>query len=88
MGAVVELTRPAPNLPRVRILRNAMRLTQRELAERVGVEPVTVRRWEHGKEPIPRRHRVRMAELFAVTEGHLMGDPPPSSVFRGIDDAS
>ncbi len=79
MGVVLEFkprTGQDPGQNRLRHLRGAMGLTQRDLAAKVGVEPGTVRRWEVGQEPIPFKARGRLADVFGVSVDHLMGIEP------------
>lgn len=58
---------------RLRELRVASGMTQTRLAAMLGVEPVTVRRWEHGTEAVPVEYRVKVANYFGVSMAHLMG---------------
>lgn len=53
-------------------LRRAAQMTQRQVAESVGVNRTTVCRWEAGAVPIPDRHKVALAALFGVSAAHLM----------------
>ncbi|RCV49828.1 helix-turn-helix domain-containing protein [Marinitenerispora sediminis] len=48
----------------------ASRLTDADVAARVGVDPKTVRRWLAGKTPYP-RHRWAVADLLGVPERRL-----------------
>ena len=75
MGDVIQL-RPAPErTPQLAMLRRCAGLTQRELADELGVPAAAVRAYEHGKERIRRRHCEQLAELFGVSVESLMGAP-------------
>jgi transcriptional regulator with XRE-family HTH domain len=65
----------AATLPRVQQLRNAMRMTQQQLADRIGVDRLTIRRWERGAIRIPPAYRFELGELFGVSVDHLMRVP-------------
>lgn len=49
-------------------------LTQRQLAERLGVEPVTISRWERGEVPPSDLNRVRLAQFFNVHPNQFLGE--------------
>lgn len=54
----------------VKHLRNKMKLTQTELADLIGVDYVTVNRWENGKtrpSQLARRHLNRLARKAGVS---------------------
>jgi transcriptional regulator with XRE-family HTH domain len=55
-------------------LRAAQRLTQQQVADRVGVERLAVRRWESGREPTPEGKLRVLAGLFGVSVAHLLGE--------------
>ncbi|WP_345556822.1 XRE family transcriptional regulator [Streptomonospora halophila] len=65
------------------------RLTDVQAAERIGVDPKTVRRWLSGQKPYA-RHRWAMADLLDVAEVELWpesgktDEPPASSLPAGI----
>lgn len=50
-------------------------LTQRQLADRVGVDPITVSRWERGTPPSD-LNRVRLARVFGVHPNDLLDEQP------------
>lgn len=52
----------------VRIAREYLGLTGDKLAEKLGVNPRTLRSWEQGRDPIPGRIRPEIAELKAATD--------------------
>ncbi|MGW4025958.1 helix-turn-helix domain-containing protein [Streptomyces sp. NPDC005009] len=61
---------PLPSPDERRRLRTAASLTRRQLAERVGVRPETVRAWESGRSTPRGRNREAYAKLLAgLTEG-------------------
>jgi transcriptional regulator with XRE-family HTH domain len=73
MGVVLEFkARPHP-APRLRELRVESGLPQRFVAELLGVDRLTVRRYESGRTLIPADHAELLAELFAVSMPWLVG---------------
>jgi transcriptional regulator with XRE-family HTH domain len=58
---------PTPDAERIRALRTALRLTQRELADEWGLSPAAVARWETGDNPVPGPVR----KLLEIYEGEL-----------------
>lgn len=74
MATVLEFGSPS-TLPRLQRLRNAQRLTQQALADLIGVDRATVRRWERGTARIPQIHRADLARIFGASIDHLMGEP-------------
>jgi transcriptional regulator with XRE-family HTH domain len=52
----------------LRIAREHLGLTGDHLAKMLGVNPRTLRSWEQGRDPIPGRIRLEIAELKAATE--------------------
>jgi DNA-binding XRE family transcriptional regulator len=62
-------------LPRVKEWREAVGLTQRELAERAGLGPATVPRVEAGGSASPRTAR-KISEALSVSVVDLMENPP------------
>lgn len=64
---------------RVRELREKCNITQEELADRLGVEPPAVSKWERGL-AFPRTDKlVAMADIFDCTVDYILGREP----FRG-----
>jgi len=61
--------------PALRYWREQRRLSQRELAERLGVNRTTVARVERGL-PADRETIRRLAEALAVTPDDLIREPP------------
>ena len=77
---------PTPNT-RLRSQREAVPLSQAELAERVGVAEVTVRRWEAGLRPQP-AHLRRLCEVLGASPaelGYRLGeDSDPTGVAEDV----
>jgi transcriptional regulator with XRE-family HTH domain len=63
----------------IKDLRLARLLTQRQLAEALGVDPITVSRWERGEVPPSDLNRVRLAQFFG---GH------PNDYLNGTEAAA
>lgn len=70
--------RPVPQ-NRLRELREAARLTRTQLAERVGVHPSTVGRWEDETMAFPDERKQHVAEVLGVSVAYLMGWDAPDS---------
>ena len=64
---------------RLRIARRSAGLTQKQLAEALGVEPITVSRWERGvtTPSLPRLRRI--AEVTETTVSDLVRAPDAAS---------
>jgi len=56
---------------RIREYREALNLTQKEMAERLGVEQSSVSMWETGKASPRADMLLRIAKLFGCTVGDL-----------------
>lgn len=52
---------------RIRELRGVNGLTLAEVADRLGVEPTTVERWESGEEPVPDEAASTLGELLRAS---------------------
>ena len=61
-----DTSRPADGVPRVRRIRLRLGLTQSQFAERLGVTPITVHRWESGQSRPQRLATDRLRELEGV----------------------
>ena len=59
---------------RIKEIRLNLRLTQRGLAERLGIDPITVSRWERGETVPSDLNRVILARLGGVHPNHLRGE--------------
>ena len=57
---------------RIRLRRQELRMTQAQLAARLGVHPATVRSWELNRN-FPERHQGALEALLRI---RLHGDPP------------
>ncbi len=60
--------------------RRSLRLTQRELAERLSVHPNTVARWERGELTIERPQMIKA--MLDVIEGDLAAESPEQQQAR------
>lgn len=58
---------------RIKDLRRAADMSLEQVAERFGVDPSTVHRWETGEIEITGRRMLDLAKLFGVTPAALMG---------------
>lgn len=75
-------------------VREYLGLTGDALAGMLGVNPVTVRRWESGRDPIPHRVPQEVAEIASQTSDAVdelaellrAADEPRTVVFRTDDD--
>lgn len=66
-----------PMANRVRELRKARGLTQLELATALGVNEITIVRWERGYSDLPRDTLHRIACFFQVAPSDLIPDLVP-----------
>lgn len=57
-----------PSPAEMRIAREYLGLTGDKMAEKLGVNPRTLRSWEQGRDPIPGRIRPEIAEMMAATD--------------------
>lgn len=62
----------------IRTLREAHNMTQEELAKRLGVKPPAVSKWERGLTYPKMENVFKMAEIFGVSMGVVMGKEPIS----------
>jgi transcriptional regulator with XRE-family HTH domain len=62
----------------LRTLRRRRFLTQKELAEKVGVSYQTIQAWEGGKSHPRLRHIPRLAEALGVEPATLLPEDGPS----------
>ena len=61
---------------RLKRLRKKAGLTQEQLAEAVGVNPITISWWENNKF-LPKTQSIKaLAKAFDVSEAELLNDPP------------
>jgi transcriptional regulator with XRE-family HTH domain len=65
----------------LRIAREYLGLTGDKMAEKLGVNPRTLRSWEQGRDPIPGRIRPEIAELRAATDAAV------ARLIAGLEDS-
>lgn len=58
---------------RIRDARKASKMSQRDVAERLGVTQPTLSGWESDKYPIDSTNLTTLCELFSVTPNYLLG---------------
>ena len=61
-----------PVFTRIRMLRKANRLTQKEAAERLGLSRAAYIRYETGKRPLPVTVLIALADLYCVRTDYLL----------------
>ena len=59
---------------RLKELRTETGLTQEQLGERIGVQRMTIIRWERGSNPPSDENLLRLAQLFKTSTLYLRGD--------------
>lgn len=62
---------------RLRELRIAKGLSQRTVADRIGVTPGSVAQWELGMKNISMRNLIALSDLLGCTIDQLLGREPP-----------
>ncbi|HIY74194.1 MAG TPA: helix-turn-helix domain-containing protein [Candidatus Intestinimonas merdavium] len=60
-------------LPRLRIMRERMDLTQAKVAALLGIDQRVYSTYETGKREIPLRHLVVLADYYHVSTDYLLG---------------
>lgn len=69
---------------RLRALRKKSGLTQEQLAETVGVNPITISWWENDKF-LPKTQSIKaLAKALGVSEADLLNDSPPDNSGRWV----
>ena len=58
---------------RLKKLRQEKKLTQKDLAEIIGVSKLTISRWENGESNIKPDKAQQLADYFGVSVGYLLG---------------
>ena len=76
---MATIDRVAPAQAGLRSLRRKLGLTQRELADRLRVSPITVHRWEAGKSRPHAMARERLEELAEATREAALRPLPPGA---------
>lgn len=61
------------NMNRLKELRQAKKLSQKELAENIGVHYRTLQNWENGESQIKEEKAQQLAKYFGVGVGYLLG---------------
>ena len=58
---------------RIKFLRHLRNMTQREVADRVGVSRVSISHWEIGQYPVSAEHIAQLAKIFDVSSDYILG---------------
>jgi transcriptional regulator with XRE-family HTH domain len=56
----------------IKTRREELKLSQKELAERIGVEPMTVSRWERGNNLPNKKHWPKIEETTGIVPSQLV----------------
>lgn len=69
----------------IRKYRKELKMTQQELADKIGVQVLAIKQWENGKyEPTIKNVR-KMCEIFGVSAQVLCGLEEPDFIFKSED---
>lgn len=60
-------------MSRLKELRQEKKLTQQELAKKIGVSKLTILNWEKGEHQIKSEKAQQLADIFGVSVGYLLG---------------
>lgn len=72
---------------RIKFLREQKRLTQAELAKKLGITRSSVNAWEMGISVPSTQYIVELANIFSVSTDYLLGVVKTSSIdINGLDD--
>ena len=63
---------------RLKELRKEKKLSQKEIAKEMGISEKTLSRWENGESQIKPEKTQKLADLFGVSIGNLLGYEPES----------
>ena len=63
---------------RLKELRKEKKLSQKEIAKKIGVSYRTIQNWENGESQIKPEKSQQLADLFGVSIGNLLGYEPES----------
>lgn len=63
---------------RLKELRKEKKVSQKEIAEKIGVSYRTIQNWENGKSQIKPEKNQKLADFFGVSIGNLLGYEPES----------
>lgn len=69
---------------KLRELRKEKKLSQKELAENIGVHYRTLQNWENGESQIKPDKAQQLADYFGVNVGYLLGYEPEGMPKRSI----
>lgn len=69
---------------RLKELRREKKLSQKEIAENIGVHYRTLQNWENGESQIKPDKAQQLAEYFGVSVGYLLGYEPEGMPKRSI----
>src|SRR4051794_25667943 len=72
------------NFSRLKKIRLSHFLTQKEVAEKLGMSQPNYQRWESGAAPVPKRQLKRLARVLRTTADELLGKARPFDFF-GIE---
>lgn len=73
-------------MSRLRELRKEKKLTQQELAKKMGVSPITILRWENGERQIKSGKAKQLADFFCVSVSYLLDYESVDTLKRSIYD--
>ena len=71
---------------RIKSLRIARKMTQQDVADKIGFSPGVVSQWETGTRTPRPDSLVALADMFGVTLSYLMGEDEEENEFKGLDD--
>lgn len=81
-------TKPAQDFPlreTIKRFRAKQKMTQKQLAERLGISPVTVSGWEIGKRTPEPQMLPRIAAIFGISVDNLLGQTNKADSIRAAD---
>ncbi len=67
---------------RLKELREAHKMTQRELADRLGVTPKAISFYELGQRDIGNDTLIKLSNIFNVSVGYILGHETPAEMMR------
>ena len=72
------------NMNRLKELRQEKKLSQKELAENIGVHYRTLQNWENEESQIKQEKAQQLADYFGVSVGYLLGYENDSSLIKAL----
>ena len=72
---------------RLKELRQEKKLSQKELAENIGVHYRTLQNWENGESQIKPEKAQQLADFFGVSDGYLLGYEEAKTLENILKDA-